>query len=170
MHSPNISLVLNYSPLSLDGWFKDSDYYTSCVQMKRQTSPITPCQNHPDHQSSLDDEKCSLRASYSSKQPFLPSSSCLVLFYPPPPPPLSLVTINKEGITSEFVILAPAQCDINHLISLMGLNVCVFVCEIMNTIQYVQVKKGQSEFHLKRIFRLKNITKFPPVWIQWSHT
>ncbi len=115
--------------------------------MKRQTSPITLRQNHSDHQSSLDDEKCSLRASYSSKQPSLPSSSCLVLFYPPPPPPpLSLVTINKEGIRSEFVILTPAQCDINHLISLMGLNVCVFVCEIMNTLQYVQVKKASLNF------------------------
>lgn len=64
----------------------------------------------------------------------------------PPPPPLSLVTINKEGIRSEFVILTPAQCDINHLISLMGLNVCVFVCEIMNTLQYVQVKKASLNF------------------------
>ncbi len=47
------------------------------------------------------------------------------LFSSTNPPPLSPVTINNQGIRSEFVILTPAQCDINHLISLVELNVCV---------------------------------------------
>ncbi len=89
------------------------------------------------------------------------------LFSSTNPPPLSLVTINNQGIRSEFVILTPAQCDINHLISLVELNVCVWDyeqhCRMFN-------KKGQSEFNLKRIFKLKNITKYPSIWIQWSHT
>lgn len=85
------------------------------------------------------------------------------------PPPLSLVTINNEGIRSEFVILTPAQCDINHLISLMGLNVCVCVRDYEHT-AVCSSKKGKSEFNLKRIFELQNITKFPSIWIQWSHT
>ncbi len=78
MNSTNISLVLNYSPLSLHRF---KDFWLLHQLSLNEASNVLHHSPSEDHQSSLDDEKCSLRASDSSKKPSLPPSSCLVLFY-----------------------------------------------------------------------------------------
>lgn len=90
---------------------------TSRLQMRHQTSSITLCQSHLDHQLLLDDEGCSRTVRFLHISFSFSSVDLLLRYTPPlsfslPHPHFIPLSINKEGIRSEFVILTPARCEI----------------------------------------------------------